>query len=113
MGNYGSLGGPLEAMLRSPEHARRASRLSDYFRNGTSHDQRINELAVSWPPARAIRPINGPYTANGRCATDSDAPSGKYRLKYRIWRVVKGLYAKLRLKEGDNEWDAWRARLQL
>jgi 4-carboxymuconolactone decarboxylase len=42
----GRLGGPLDAMLRSPELARRISHLSDYFRNGTSLDQRINEMAV-------------------------------------------------------------------
>lgn len=42
----GRLGGPLDAMLRSPELARRLSHMSDYFRNGTSLDQRINEFAV-------------------------------------------------------------------
>lgn len=42
----GRLGGPLDAMLRSPELARRLSHMSDYFRTGTSLDQRINELAV-------------------------------------------------------------------
>lgn len=42
----GRLGGPLDTMLRSPEMARRLSTLSDYFRNGTSLDQRINEFAV-------------------------------------------------------------------
>jgi 4-carboxymuconolactone decarboxylase len=53
----GRLGGPLEAMLRSPELARRAAHLSDYFRNGTSLDQRINELAV----ILAARVHNSPY----------------------------------------------------
>lgn len=42
----GRLGGPLDAMCRSPEMARRLSTLSDYFRHGTSLDQRINEFAV-------------------------------------------------------------------
>lgn len=42
----GRLGGPLDAMLRSPELARRLSTMSDYFRNATSLDQRINEFAV-------------------------------------------------------------------
>ncbi|HEY2257958.1 MAG TPA: hypothetical protein VGI11_20160 [Variovorax sp.] len=42
----GRLGGPLDTMLRSPEMARRLSHLSDYFRNGTSLGQRINEFAV-------------------------------------------------------------------
>lgn len=42
----GRLGGPLDTMLRSPELARRISHMSDYFRNGTSLDQRINEFAV-------------------------------------------------------------------
>jgi 4-carboxymuconolactone decarboxylase len=42
----GRLGGPLDAMIRSPELARRISHLSDYFRNGTSLDQRINEFAI-------------------------------------------------------------------
>jgi 4-carboxymuconolactone decarboxylase len=42
----GRLGGPLDAMSRSPEMARRLSNLSDYFRDGTSLDQRINEFAV-------------------------------------------------------------------
>lgn len=42
----GRLGGPLDAMLRSPEMSRRLSTLSDYFRKGTSLDQRINEFAV-------------------------------------------------------------------
>jgi 4-carboxymuconolactone decarboxylase len=42
----GRLGGPLDAMSRSPDMARRLSTLSDYFRNGTSLDQRINEFAV-------------------------------------------------------------------
>ncbi len=42
----GRLGGPLDTMLRSPEVARRISHLSDYFRSGTSLDQRINEFAV-------------------------------------------------------------------
>ena len=42
----GRLGGPLDMMLRSPEAARRISTLSDYFRNGTSLNQRINEFAV-------------------------------------------------------------------
>ncbi|MDB5856864.1 MAG: hypothetical protein JWQ76_553 [Ramlibacter sp.] len=42
----GRLGGPLDTMCRSPDMARRLSTLSDYFRNGTSLDQRINEFAV-------------------------------------------------------------------
>jgi 4-carboxymuconolactone decarboxylase len=42
----GRLGGPLDAMSRSPDLARRLSTMSDYFRNGTSLDQRINEFAV-------------------------------------------------------------------
>jgi len=42
----GRLGGTLDTLLRSPSLARRVSDLTDYFRNGTSLDQRINEFAI-------------------------------------------------------------------
>jgi 4-carboxymuconolactone decarboxylase len=42
----GRLGGPLDALIRSPELARRISAMSDYFRTKTSLSQRLNEFAI-------------------------------------------------------------------
>lgn len=42
----GSLGGPFDATLRAPELARRLAPVSDYFRQGTSLDDRLNEFAI-------------------------------------------------------------------
>ncbi len=42
----GRLGGPLDAMLRSPELAKRISQLSDYFRTETTLPQHLNEMAI-------------------------------------------------------------------
>lgn len=42
----GSLGGPFDATLRVPELARRLAPVSDYFRQGTSLDDRLNEFAI-------------------------------------------------------------------
>lgn len=42
----GSLGGPFDATLRSPELAGRLAPISDYFRNGTALPPRLNEFAI-------------------------------------------------------------------
>ncbi len=42
----GSLGGPFDATLRSPELAKRLAGVSNYFREGTALPPRLNELAI-------------------------------------------------------------------
>ncbi|HVZ45251.1 MAG TPA: carboxymuconolactone decarboxylase family protein [Ramlibacter sp.] len=42
----GSLGGPFDATLRSPELAGRLGAVSNYFRDGTALPPRLNELAI-------------------------------------------------------------------
>jgi 4-carboxymuconolactone decarboxylase len=42
----GSLGGPFDATLRSPDLAGRLAGVSNYFRDGTSLPRRLNEFAI-------------------------------------------------------------------
>jgi hypothetical protein len=99
-----ALGGPYNALLRSPDMARRAFDFLDYLRFKTSVNKRLNELAI----------LIQARISNAQCATCSNAVGPAACKRTNAWCMTFAFSSRSTtacpMLYGKKPWPAWASK---